>query len=351
MSTLEFENQVIKSIHDGDIHAFRKLYTGKIDIDRNFSISKDILVKNNSNSTPFPFINNPTPLVLAILCEKAEIVEYILKEKNPNLNKRVNGWNAIHYASCTVDYQSLKHLLAEDFYSMNIDIEVQYPFTVPSNNRTTSLHIAVTNNRHAQALMLLFPYLSHQKYIENDSLAPANPKQPSAHGNMPIHIAARNGDWDMHQILLHASDDITITNDQGKTPIDILREYEQNEIISLISNMVLNPFDDLVEKYIKQTISNTQIANQEPKSIPAVTYRDDLMDAIINLTRIIQNIDTRVERLEKSERFSLSDKKIIPETMSIKCSNCDSNNATLCLTCNKYLCDQCMISEQHLCYQ
>ena len=45
-----------------------------------------IKINSTSKNTKIPKIKGPTPLILAILCEQPEIVNYFINEKNASLN-------------------------------------------------------------------------------------------------------------------------------------------------------------------------------------------------------------------------------------------------------------------------
>ena len=47
---------------------------------------ESITINAASKNSKIPKIKGPTPLILAILCEQTEIVNYLINEKNANLN-------------------------------------------------------------------------------------------------------------------------------------------------------------------------------------------------------------------------------------------------------------------------
>ena len=242
MSVAEHEQKVIKAIQEGSLKDLKRCCIGRADVNRSFCITKDIPVVSKSKKCPFPSIRAPTPLIYTILCEQDELLKYLLEVKRPDLSIKVNGWAPIHYAACTGSHKCLELLLKCEYIQRNIDMPVDEPSgaqRVP-NSGTTALHIAATNRRHAAALLLTqdlpFPEYDDNgdKMDDRDSFIeaymPANPVQMSAYGSMPLHIAVRQRDWDMCQIILHASHDPTVRNSQGKTAKDIAREFKCDDI-------------------------------------------------------------------------------------------------------------------------
>jgi ankyrin repeat protein len=178
-------------------------------------------------------IRAPTPPIYAILCEQDELLDYLLMIKRPNLEIRTGGWTALHYAACTGSHKCLELLLKYELIQENIDCPIDdIAHDPPPDWRTTALHIAATKGRHVAALLLTQPFpppecdAKWERIPKWDAVhEPANALQMTAHWNMPLHISARQNDWDLCQIILHASDDPTVRNGQGKVPAAIAREF------------------------------------------------------------------------------------------------------------------------------
>jgi len=62
---------------------------------------KEIPITKDNKSSLISSIRGPTPLILAILYERVEIVEYMIEKKGASLSISVNGLFPIHYA-CVV---------------------------------------------------------------------------------------------------------------------------------------------------------------------------------------------------------------------------------------------------------
>ena len=257
----------------------------------------------------FPELIEPTPLIYAIVCEQAEILEYFLETTQPDLSISCNGWKPIHFASYCKDPKILRILLRMDYIQQNVDAPIIERGAKSSGRCTTALHIAVSNHRHAQALLLTqsFPavefgldgkrILSSDSPIADDSTRqPANPIQLTTSGNAPLHIAAFTNDWDMCQILLNVSDDNYILNCDEKTPIDIARERGYNELAQKLEENDPESVEELMERYLSGLIRTNQYQNTNPASREAV---DDLKDAIAELEKTVKELNNRLSVLEK----------------------------------------------------
>ncbi|MGB0040265.1 MAG: ankyrin repeat domain-containing protein, partial [Terriglobales bacterium] len=62
--------------------------------------------------------------------------------------------------------------------------------------------------------------------------APVNARQ--AGGWVPVHAAAQNGDRAMVELLLRHGADVTLVNDDGKTPAAVAREKEHGEVAGML---------------------------------------------------------------------------------------------------------------------
>lgn len=347
MAALEFENKVVSCIVEGDLDSLKKCCLGSSDVSRPLRLVGEVKIVNNSKKCPFSVIQDPTPLILSILCEQIEILEYFLIHKRPDLSVRVNGWAPIHYAACIGDFKCLQQLLKYEFIQENIDMPIVEPFAVPEGRYTTALHVAVTNKRHAQAILLTqdlppIQYTSGGDVIDSNSPVlddsdhqPANASQLSAHGNSPLHIAARQNDWDMCQILLHVIADSNLMNDSGKTAANVALDRNLEELSTKIEKGELEPIEVLTSKYLspKKDDSKNPVTNQTNDNNQQTIV--ELQQQIKQLTQIVQSLMIRVGNME-SNKGSNKTKTINP------CEECGSLEAEFNPRLQLFLCKSCL---------
>lgn len=391
MAALDFEQKVIKAIQDGDLKELKHCCISKNDVNRPIFITQDVPIVSKSKQTQFQSIRAPTPLIYAILCEQDEILKYLLDVKHPNLSIRVNGWAPIHYAAYTYDHKCLELLLKYEYIQENIDVPVDEPPGIKTSPgyATTALHIAATNRRHANAILLTMDFDSPEfgpngeKIVSQGSTDdgdtsvyhhPANPCQKSAFGNLPIHIAAKQRDWDMCQILLNACDDTTVRNDAGKTPADIARSEKCEDLAKKIESNSFNTIDVLKKKYLreespvpkkKHSKKSKDLSDEseeydeysESVSQSAKNEIQELKKTVLNLSHIIQQLTARVSLLEAQRNDWSGNSTVVRPSKPLthvetlfKCHTCGSNiNTKQCSQCKFYYCDACWSKVSHPC--
>ncbi|OHS99525.1 hypothetical protein TRFO_34029 [Tritrichomonas foetus] len=391
MAALDFEQHVIKAIQTGDLKELRHCCIGKNDVNRPICITKDIPIISKSKQCPFQVIRAPTPLIYTILCEQDELLKYLLEVKVPDLSVRVNGWAPIHYAACTHGHKCLELLLKYEYIQQNIDMPVEEPpgIQIQEGRATTALHIASTNRRHANALLLTLDlpaptFDGNGNKIDPDSEneieyhQPANALQMSAYGNMPLHIAARQKDWDMCQILLHASDDATVRNEKGNTPADIAREHKYDDLAEKLDNAECDPIETLKERYLAEPKPKKQKSKKTRKEQVSSSSRQEnveneeneendddeedenyvedeikqLRKSVQNLTRIVQQLSARVAVLE-AHKYDGSILQAAGQPVKVaqthQCQRCGSATTRKCSQCQFYYCNSCWTKPPHAC--
>lgn len=433
MAALDFEQRVIKAIQAGDLKELIHCCIGKNDVNRHICITEEVPIKSKSKQCPFQSIRSPTPLIYTILCEQDELLKYLLEVKIPNLSVRVNGWAPIHYAACTYSHKCLELLLKYEYIQQNIDMPIEEPvgIHIAKDHATTALHIAATNRRHANALLLTlelpkFEYDCNGKKIdpnnatnssinhnENDDddddndntdlnveYQSANALQKSAYGNTPLHIAARQRDWDMCQILLHASDDSTVKNDANKTPADVARENKYDDIAQKLELAQIEPIEKLKDRYlseekpnkkkkkskhdskpIEKTNSNdrngknTNTKNFTQNNVKPDNKNDDsdsdsysesnenesqelrkeikqLRNSVKTLTHIVSQLSARVALLEAQKPDADVIQPFKPPVSILQtsqCHICGNQIARQCSQCKFYYCNSCWSKPAHKC--
>ena len=356
-----YEQDLIQSIQKGNLERVKSLWIGKNDINRPFLKNEEIPVVNKSNTYPFPYIKHPTIVIYTILCEQPDILLYLLQNKKPDLSIYVNGWAAIHYAACTKDYECMKILLKFQNIQENIDFPVIEPIKVNEGHTTTALHIATTNRRHAQVILLTQPlpqieYDGNFTKIPDGSeiftYKPANVLQKSAFGNYPIHIAVRQNDWDLCQILLSISDDLSLKNDKGQTPIDIAVQFKKHEIKQKLETNLNIQIDEIRSKYIISTRKKTFVQQEDSISTQETEENSEQLESlqktIGNMNQTIHTMSYKVAELEQKTQMP-KNKSVIKSFDFKPCCNCGSLETNQCSKCGSFYCKECFNSASHSC--
>ncbi|OHS94510.1 hypothetical protein TRFO_11155 [Tritrichomonas foetus] len=242
-----FQEMVVEAIKNGDLQDFRRCCVGKNDINRRLLPHKDLkpIPKYNPNER-YLEVKGPTMVMFAILCERDDILQMILEQKQPDLSICVEGYNALHLAAMTKDFKCLRLLLQNKWIQENIDFPVELHGTTPKENEfTTALHIAVSNRRYANAILLLDDTPVNPKKTkegdeeeEEEELGQgqgdadahrnqANVNQKSTSGSTPLYIATYLNDLKMVRILLSAGADPTIICGKGATAQQLAEENQK----------------------------------------------------------------------------------------------------------------------------
>jgi hypothetical protein len=359
-----FEQRVIDAIQTGSLPNLKRCCIGRNDINRPISVSKDIPVSCKSPTRPFPTIRAPTPLIYSILCEQPDLFSYMLTSKTPDLSIRVNGWTPLHYAAITESHKCLEILLKYKYIQENIDLPVEDSGVPNASGRgATALHIAASNRRHAAVLLLTqtlppIEFDGHGVKIEirspNDPIyEPANALGVTAHGNMPIHIAARLGDWDLCQIILHATEDPTVRNTAGKTPAEIAREYRYDRLASQLEGNDVEPIENLRLRYLadeERKIEKGKAVEVEELDAEWATVEEvrTLRRVILELTHAVKELTVRVDALDAAQPPALR----LVEVDVIHCKGCGMVGRTeKCHDCGFDYCRTCWLKPCHPCSQ
>lgn len=351
----DIEQKTIHIIQNGTLDDFIALGIGSSDINHNLSISSSIKIVSRSKKCPFKEISCPTIVILAILCERNDILSYILDNLNPNLSISVNGWYPIHYAACTGDYKCMQTLLKVQYIQEHIEIPIIPSFNVDADPSyyTTALHIAVTNHRHAQVLLLTSPLpdiiytdsgvKSHTKIPSE--FQPANIYQLSLQGNSALHIATKIADSDLVRILLLAGADPELVNKNNVNSIQLANSLGLIEIYEILNTQNIGD-TDFYEKYydhIDFQNMNKDDEEEDEKDTSKISYASksevsELQEELNRMIYQIQDLSMMIHELETKNK---------PETKHV-CHRCGALTETLCSTCSEYFCDQCIKKDNHL---
>ena len=149
--------------------------------------------------------SNTSPLILAILAHRIEIIVYLLENKFP-INSLVSGTTALHVA-CYLNYYDIVDTLL--FYGAS-------PLTI-DDKLMNPLSVAVT--------------YGYNEIIESLLQCDYSPQALS----LPLQIAIYNNNVEVVGKLVLCGADASIENVSKKKPIDVLRQ-EQEEIANILKN-------------------------------------------------------------------------------------------------------------------
>ncbi|EAY02601.1 hypothetical protein TVAG_260610 [Trichomonas vaginalis G3] len=357
ITAADIEQKTIQIIQSGTLDDFKLLGIGSSDINRSLSISSSVKIVNKSKKYPFREITSPTIVVLAILCEREDILEYILDNLNPNLSIYVNGWHPIHYAACTSSYKCMQLLLKVQYIQENIDIPIIPSFKIETDPsyHTTALHIAVTNHRYAQVLLLTSPlpdiiYTDAGKKINNiepSEFESANIFQLSLQGNSALHIATKIKDVDLVRILLIAGADPNMVNHNNITSTNLAKSLDYREIQEILKNNDIGEVD-FYEKYFepldfhnmtKDNYDENSEENQGKPNNASKSEVEELQDELNKMIFQIQELSIMIHD------FETKDQNVILHV----CSRCGKLTENQCPSCSEYFCEDCFKLGVHSC--
>lgn len=308
-----FQEEVVDSILAGDLAALKKCCIGKNDINRHLLPHKELRPNPRYNRDQrYLNLKGPTILMFAILCEQDEIVEYLLDAKNPNVSIKVEGYNCLHLASMIKDPRCLKLLLQHKWIQENIDEPVDFPgANAKEDEKTTALHVAVSNRRYANAILLLdhlpkprwkhslnktpnLEQLNEKENLEEEETIERHPafiNQKSAAGLVPLYIAVFLNDYKMVRILLFFKADPTILCSKDITPIHLAEGIKKKN-------------DEKKTKLQSQQISQEKKEKGSKLEIDQIDQIDLIVEALHNQ-----------EKEENKDTLDILKKEIAPELL------------------------------------
>lgn len=323
------ESDIVKAISTNNLDTIKKVITTSTDANKPLFTSADILIKTPAGHSPFYKIRGANSVILSILYEKPEILKHLLTNFEIDYSFTVNGWNALHFAACTKDYKCLKVLLECSYFQEHIDEKIIQNIDDNQFGFTTALHVAATNRRHAQAIILTqdlpeitiinenlqSPFSAYDSSVNQ----PANPSILSMSGNTALHIAAYQKDWDMCQILLNASADPHALNKNGKTPIDIARDRKYTDLANKLERDEYHQINTFVKKYLGEEMKKEEKEKEDKEEIM------ELKATIKNLTGLIEQLTEKVTAYEEKaeeKKTEVCQQCGYPMTNG-KCPNCN----------------------------
>lgn len=316
------EIEILDAIRKGDLTKIQSFPFNADGIDTHLCTSvQTAIFPAISKKVLIQYICGPTVVVYSILCEQPEILKFFLMKYNPNLAVDVNGWTPLHFACATKDISCLQILLSTRFFQQNINIKLVSSSSTPQFG-ATPLHIATMFGLHESVLTLTKPQLSIK--IPSPILIPSqniiSTSVRTANGSTPLHLAVLNDDWDMCQILLNCIDcDTSITDQNGKSALDLAKEKHLNHIADQLESGEIEPREDFEHKYL------SSYTEEEKKSFDELSLK-------------VQKMKKQVDRIE-----TYANSRDI-------CCICDEELGVLCSECNQYFCRLCWSVPMHRCH-
>lgn len=290
-------NEFADAIINGDLDKILSLAPKGTSL--SFYFRGEYKVKSKQQLNPLPYIKNPTPLVLCILCEQVEILDLFLTQYKCDLFQYVGDWTPIHFACCIKSYECLERLLKIREFTKYIDIPIKESINADNDHATTALHVATTNKRYHQVILLTQELIESKTTNEIELLNGHIPStsyidRRSLSGNTALHIAVYQNDIEMCKILLSADADINTRNDDGVTPLQMAKELNNTEIVSVLVNNLCYSFDMLISKYFTQEfIQKHHLEVQIPPEMQLKQQINDLTSQVIELSTQVTNLENK----------------------------------------------------------
>lgn len=318
----EVEIEILDAIRHGDLKKIESFPFNADGIDTHLSQSVETRVFPSISHEPkIESVCGPTVVIYSILCEQPDILMFFLNKFKPNLASNIDGWTPLHFACATKDVSCLKILLSIRTIQQNINMPILGETGPDNSNVTTPLCIAVSYGLHETVLLLTQPFLKVSIPVSIKSTFKNEIKTSlrALTGLTPLHVAVRNNDWDMCQILLNCGDcDTSITDDQGRSPYDLAKELNLKKIVSKLESGEIETREILEDRYFDNF-------SKEEKAL------------LKQISDKIENMETRLDKIESQlPQFGL-------------CSLCETNIGKLCPDCNQIICKACWSTPIHRC--
>ncbi|KAK8866591.1 hypothetical protein M9Y10_009556 [Tritrichomonas musculus] len=318
----EVEIEILDAIRRGDIKKIESFPFNADGIDTHLSQSVETNVfPSISKVRLIEKVHGPTVVIYSILCEQPDILMFFLTKFNPDLTSNIDGWTPLHFACATKDTSCLKILLSIRFIQQNINIPILSDVDQNTRDITTPLYIAASYGLHETVLMLTQStfHVTIPSPIKISFKNTIKTSIRAATGLTPLHVAVRNGDWDMCQILLNCADcDTTITDNKERSPYDLAKELKLNKIVSNFESGEIETREILEGRYID-------------------TFTKEEKNYLKQITDKINDMKKRLDKIEsRQHQYGL-------------CSLCEVNIGKLCPDCNQIICKTCWNDPIHRC--
>jgi len=375
-----YQEKIVDVIKYDSIEDFQHLFIGKIDVNRPLLKYQELHPHSKKNpDASYMCPRGPSILMFSILCERDDIVKYLIEKKNVDLGVRADGFTAFHLSTMTKDHSCFDLLMKCEYIQANIDNEVLMDgVIIPSETeicaRTTALHIATSNKNYYCVTRLTSDPLPAVEYkapnvnkeeesqIEHST---ADINVVSVSGSTSLHIAVFIKDLNMVKLLLNQGADPSIGKygNPEETPLKLAQEMlKKSSSDARIQNIVKYLQMEESERDNEATIfeaccpelskpRNVRIGNISPS--PSATPTIDDFDINVPVeseddANIKEQILLLMGQLKKNKQSVL---KEAPTNISVDrhCKLCNSAFTSECDSCKFFYCQTCFKKEKHTC--
>ncbi|XP_071572585.1 uncharacterized protein [Temnothorax nylanderi] len=209
-----------------------------------------------------------------------QAVQRLLKDGADANDKDIDGRTPLHYA-VNSGQASVVNFLLEN----GADV------TQVTNKGNTPLHTA-TSKGYKEIVEVLLQRVSHDK-LNNFINA-----KTGASGATSLHVAAKNGFLDVTKSLLKRGAIYNIKNNEGKTPLDLSKDQNVNDLLKLVEEMFKDAKNGNLKmisklKVIKpdQFIVVTNARNNQGNTLLQVAIANRHKNVAIKLLEMLRNPD------------------------------------------------------------
>lgn len=205
----------------------------------------NLLVKSGANVNAAGNIGQ-TALHVAASTGYVEGIATLLNEFGANINaKDINGQTPLHIATLCNQINSVVNLLhyKADALSTNNDGKTCLDLAIENKNPFLFqlLYDSAINNHPTPDKKFDKILFTAAKHNDRDAIVYLsecieNINYQNEDGDTALHLAARNKSLATIEALVHFKADINIQNNEGKSPINILKESNEEELINFAMN-------------------------------------------------------------------------------------------------------------------
>ena len=321
----DVEVEILDAIRKGDLEKLGTFKFRAEGIDAPVATKRETLVyPSRSKEVHIERVAGPTVVVYAILCEQPDVLKFFLSKFQPDMGMATCGWTPLHFACATRDVSCLRLLLEHKDVQNNINLGFGSEV-----GTTTALHVAVQHRIHEAVLLLTkpfpqirYPVVTFWK-IEND----INLSALNALGSTALHIAVRDDDWDMIQILINAGANLSVMDKDGRSAFDLAKSLGLSRLCGLLEESEIEPQEVLDARYI----------HSREDDLARNKFFDALEKKIGDVHRGLDLIQEKIEQQEKGLAKGLL------------CTLCNTKVGRLCPECNQQICAGCWTNPMHRC--
>ena len=256
----KFQYDLLQSIIQGTLEDVKSLQVGEAEV--NMPLFPGEETSYGGNEQEDLYIQGPTPLILAILVQKEDIVAYLLNISD--LGIPVEGLYPIHYAVMNDSIGIINMILRKD----PLELERR------SENLYTPLHIACSGTNPKVVYYLL----------SNG----ADPNAQSNSGSTPLHIAVTGDSLEIICLLFKFGARTDVMNYCKKTPMMVAEEFGEQEWVDDVKQ---------VEEQASKMLKSDMAKMYEEKE-----YSTDQSVQINFLMGKIRELTERINVLESSSK-------------------------------------------------